>query len=139
MERVFIGEKSTPLAEIELGKVLLEKIIRASGGEIEAAIVVGEDGLSLFYSTSRSMDVDAISACTTALVGALSSGLSLLDQEGFERVDVKLDDSSHLVLVPLNGALLVVKTRPEPNIGLVYLIIEKYKERILELVFRLRG
>ena len=139
MERVFVREKSTPLVEIKLGKALLEEVIRASGGEIEAAIVVGEDGLSLFYSSSKSMDVDAISACATALVGALFSGLSLLDREGFERVDVKLDDSSHLVLVPLNGALLVVKTRPKPNIGLVYLVIEKYKERILELVFRLRG
>ena len=139
MERVLVREDRIALTEVKRGKELLDRMVRISGGEIEAAIVVGEDGLALFYSSSKPMDVDAVSACTTALIGALTSGLSLLDQEGFDRVDVKLGDNSHLVLVPLDGVLLVVKTRANPNIGLVYLVIERFKDRILELIARARG
>jgi len=126
-----------PVSEraIRRGEEILKKMVETSGGAIEAALVVGEDGLPIIQHLPSNIDADALSACTLALVGALDSALSLLGSAGFVRLDVRLEDDSHLVITPIgDNNLLVVKTRKSPNLGLVYLLIGKFSAKISQVI-----
>jgi len=116
------------------GKNLLDRLIKISRGEIESALVISADGLPLFHSMIDEEEVNPFSAGATALVGALYSALNLLDISGFIHMDIKLGDSSHLIIRTLNEALLVVKTVKDPNLGLIYLVIDKFVERIKDVL-----
>ena len=133
---VFGAKRKLDLKKLQEGEEIIKSLIQVSRGVIEIALIVGEDGLPVIHYSPQGIDVDPLSASTTALIGALNAALSLLGITGYSRVDVRMEDNSHLILKPLPRSenILVIKTSPNPNLGLIYYLIDKYSQKISDIL-----
>ncbi|RLE84348.1 MAG: hypothetical protein DRJ39_03275 [Thermoprotei archaeon] len=116
------------------GESILKKLVMKSRGSIEYAMVVSPEGLSLFHFLPRDVDPDSLSAATIAMVGALMSALGILGKSNYSRLDVELGDGSHIIFSPLNDYVLVISTSKSPNLGLIYLMIDHFVEKLSQLI-----
>lgn len=119
---------------VKKGENILRELVLRSRGMIEYAMVVSPEGLSLFQYLPREYDPDSLSAATIAMIGALTSALGILGKSGYIRLDVALDDGSHLIISPLGDYALVVSTAKSPNLGFVYFIVENFSSRLVRFI-----
>jgi len=119
---------------IRKGEDILRELVLKSRGMVEYAMVVSPEGLSLFHYLPREYDPDSLSAATIAMIGALTSALGILGKSGYLRLDVALDDGSHLIISPLGDYALVVSTVKSPNLGFVYFIIENFSRKLTQFI-----
>lgn len=109
----------------------LKKLVDSSQGGIVVAMIVDEEGVPI---ASVGEGADALAACSSTIVGAVSIALSLLGESGFETLDVQLPDKSHLMIVSLSHCYLVLKTSQTPTLGLIRFLLRMYGNEIERLV-----
>ena len=105
---------------------ILSKLLKDSRGFIDMAVFSTEDGLPVASRIHTDLDPGFLCAVTTAISGATISVLDVLKSNNFNRVDITLDDGRHFLIIPYKSMFLACVTSPNPNLGLVYLIIKKY-------------
>jgi len=119
---------------IERGEDILRQLVLKSRGLIEYAMVVSPEGLSLFHYLPKEYDPDSLSAATIAMIGALTSALGILGKTSYLRLDVELEDGSHLIISPLEDYILVISTTRTPNLGFIYFIIETFSCKLIQFI-----
>ncbi len=109
-------------------KLLMENLMNEGRGTVKSALLITNDGLPITYLSSTSeFDAEQLAARIHLLAmdaNALSSALG----GQAARIDVKKGDGSNLVIAGFSKGYLAVETYPNPNIGLIYLLISKYAD-----------
>ncbi len=106
---------------------LCRSLVARSRGSIASAMVVDEEGRVRAHNPVTELDEDmaAIALGVTAAFGYMSQ------QRGYpppHSIDIEMRGGGsrmRLVIKPLRGLILVVKTSPRPNMGLVDLLLEQ--------------
>ncbi|HDJ89977.1 MAG TPA: hypothetical protein ENG40_04715 [Thermoprotei archaeon] len=105
---------------------IISNILKESRGFIDIAVISTEDGLPIASRIHSETDPGFICAVTTAISGAVISVLDVLKSNKFDRVDITLDDGRHFLIVPYKNMFFSCVTTPNPNLGLIYLILRKH-------------
>jgi len=105
---------------------LIENILVSSRGWIESVTVVSPDGMPVAYNESSPVNHDFVAAATAAIGGAVSSVVELLNANGFNKIDVQLNDKRYLLIRKFQNYYIVCTTKPNPNLGFISLVLETY-------------
>jgi len=101
---------------------LAERIIWSVTGivarDVEIVAVAGRDGLCVSCVGSERWLAELMSVAAVAALGALDAAAEMRNGR-VSFVDVELENGGHVVIAPIGGAVLVARTRPNPNLGLV--------------------
>ncbi|RLF24019.1 MAG: hypothetical protein DRN15_00790 [Thermoprotei archaeon] len=121
---------------IERIRRTLEELLRDARGVINSAALVSSEGLPIAHILPSDSEPEAFSAAVMAMINAIDSSLEMLGEKGKKilRVDVMLEGGGHLIAVPMEMGALVCQTARNPNLGLVYLVLRKYEERVRDLI-----
>ena len=107
-------------------RLLMENLMNEGRGSIKSALLITSDGLPIIHlSSSSDFDAEQLAARIHLLVMDANTLSSALGSQA-TRIDVKRGDGSNLVVVGFSKGYLAVETHPNPNIGLIYLILSKY-------------
>lgn len=120
-------------------RALVESILKDSRGSVECAVVFTEDGLMVAakgYSENPGVDPEELSAVSASIAGIVEEFFRPLFRRGVrpERIDVELPGGRHLVIKPWRSRMAVAcLTSEDPNLGLVYLVLESGVKKEWEL------
>ncbi len=109
----------------DLGEVI-EAIKASSRGWIEAIEVVSEDGAPLAHHSELEFNPEYVAAATAAICGAISAVIELLNVKKYKKVNIQLEDGRYLLMRKYRGNYIVCLTKPNPNLGLINMILEAY-------------
>lgn len=111
----------------ETKKQQLEKILSdlKKIGSIIGSAVVSQEGLLIASDLSRSIDCDTLAAMSAAMQSAAQTALEEIRQGTVRNVIID-SNKGKIVTVPASqGALLVVLTESDINLGLLLLTLKK--------------
>ena len=108
---------------------LLGELVRRSLGELERAVVASQDGLVVAASNPSEID-DVIAALSAAVIAGCDEAFRRYMSSGVGEVVVELRDGRRALIREVGGAVLCLVTRENPNLGLVYYLLDKYAHRI---------
>jgi len=101
---------------------LLRAIVEKSWGELERAV--------LAVSNSSDFD-DLLAALSAAVVAGVGDAFRQYFLLGVHDVTVELEDGRFVIMRDLGSAVLCLITRSKPNLGLVYLLLDRYSKSFL--------
>jgi predicted regulator of Ras-like GTPase activity (Roadblock/LC7/MglB family) len=108
-------------------------MVKKSLGELERAILATPDGVLIAASNPSDID-DVVAALGAAVVAGVGDAFRQYFSAGVRDVTVELEDGKIVVMRDLGAAVLCLVTKPRPNLGLVYLLLDRYTEKILAAV-----
>jgi predicted regulator of Ras-like GTPase activity (Roadblock/LC7/MglB family) len=108
-------------------------MVKKSLGELERAILATPDGVLIAASNPSDID-DIVAALGAAVVAGVGDAFRQYFYAGVKDVTVELEDGKIVVVRDLGAAVLCLVTKPRPNLGLVYLLLDRYTEKILAAV-----
>jgi predicted regulator of Ras-like GTPase activity (Roadblock/LC7/MglB family) len=108
-------------------------MVKKSLGELERAILATPDGVLIAASNPSDID-DIVAALGAAVVAGVGDAFRQYFSAGVKDVTVELEDGKIVVMRDLGTAVLCLVTKPRPNLGLVYLLLDRYTEKILAAV-----
>ncbi len=114
-------------------ELVLGELVRRSLGELERAILAAPDGVLIAASNPSDVD-DLIAALGAAVVAGVGDAFRQYFSAGVKDVAVELEDGRVVIMRDLGPAVLCLVTRPKPNLGLVYLLLDRYSEKVLASV-----
>lgn len=106
---------------------LIKAIKMNSRGWVEAMEVVSEDGIPIAYESDyEGFNSEYIAAATAAICGAISAVIELMNSRGYKHVSVELEDGRRVLIRQYRRYYVVCLTRPNPNLGLIDILMEAY-------------
>ncbi len=114
-------------------ELVLGEMVKKSLGELERAILATPDGVLIAASNPSDID-DIVAALGAAVVAGVGDAFRQYFSAGVKDVTVELEDGKIVVMRDLGTAVLCLVTKPRPNLGLVYLLLDRYTEKILAAV-----
>lgn len=114
-------------------ELVLGEMVKKSLGELERAILATPDGVLIAASNPSDID-DIVAALGAAVVAGVGDAFRQYFSAGVKDVTVELEDGKIVVVRDLGAAVLCLVTKPRPNLGLVYLLLDRYTEKILAAV-----
>jgi len=114
-------------------ELVLGEMVKKSLGELERAILATPDGVLIAASNPSDID-DIVAALGAAVVAGVGDAFRQYFSAGVKDVTVELEDGKIVVMRDLGAAVLCLVTKPRPNLGLVYLLLDRYTEKILAAV-----
>jgi len=114
-------------------ELVLGEMVKKSLGELERAILATPDGVLIAASNPSDID-DVVAALGAAVVAGVGDAFRQYFSAGVRDVTVELEDGKIVVMRDLGAAVLCLVTKPRPNLGLVYLLLDRYTEKILAAV-----
>jgi len=114
-------------------ELVLGEMVKKSLGELERAILATPDGVLIAASNPSDID-DIVAALGAAVVAGVGDAFRQYFSTGVKDVTVELEDGRVVVMRDLGSAVLCLVTRPKPNLGLVYLLLDRYSEKVLASV-----
>ncbi len=115
-------------AEVKRYEEVVERIIQGSYGQVERCVVASEDGLPIASYGNPEEVNEVIAAIAAPLFAATQDVIKNLEDTKVLRIDVELANSKHLVIVPKATSIVAVLSRPRPNLGLIYYLLEAVTE-----------
>lgn len=112
---------------------LLRELVQKSLGELERAILATPDGIAMAVSNSSDFD-DVVAALGAAVVAGVSDAFRQYFLTNVEYVAIELDDGRMMIAKNLGYAVLCLLTRPRPNLGLVYHLLDRYSAKLLSTI-----
>ena len=117
---------------------LLKKFVEESMGEVERVVVSSPDGLLLAVSNPSEMD-DIIAPLSAALIGgadeAFNQYLSKYLEKALSVLEIVIKfDGQYMIIRSAGKVIICAITRSEPNLGLVYYLLDSYANKIAGLV-----
>lgn len=117
-----------PVEVREQLELILSELRRA--GDVEASAIVRRDGLMIASDLPPRIDARTVAAMTAALVGTAETCAGELRRGVFSQVIVDGERGKIVAVGAGPLALLVTLVRPEGNVGLVLLAMEKSAKAI---------
>jgi len=114
-------------------ELVLGEMVKKGLGELERAILATPDGVLIAASNPSDID-DIVAALGAAVVAGVGDAFRQYFSAGVRDVTVELEDGKIVVMRDLGAAVLCLVTKPRPNLGLVYLLLDRYTEKILAAV-----
>ena len=115
-------------AEAKEHEGVVKKIVQGSYGQVERCVVASEDGLPIASYGNPEEVNEIIAAIAAPLFAATQDVIKNLEDTKVLRIDVELANSKHLIIVPKAMNIVAVLSRPCPNLGLVYYLLEEVAE-----------
>lgn len=113
--------------------VVLERLVSEGRGIVAAVAIIGSEGLPIAHILPPDVDPESFAASMTTAFGAINASLSMFGGK-VSRIDIRKDDNSHLIGVPIADGFLIIQTPPNPNLGLLFLLIERYAKDLELLI-----
>jgi len=111
-------------------ELVLGEIVKKSLGEVERAILATPDGVLIAASNPSDVD-DIVAALGAAVVAGVGDAFKQYFSRGIRDIVVELEDGRFVMIRDLGAAVLCILTKPRPNLGLVYLLADRYSEKII--------
>jgi len=111
-------------------ELVLGEIVKKSLGEVERAILATPDGVLIAASNPSDVD-DIVAALGAAVVAGVGDAFKQYFSRGIRDIVVELEDGRFAMIRDLGAAVLCILTKPRPNLGLVYLLADRYSEKII--------
>jgi len=111
-------------APVEERKALIQRIMRDSRGWIDAVIMI-VNGTRIAFTENGGINVNNVTsaACTTA--DTVLAVLELFGSRKINEMDIRMLEGRHLIIRNHNGCRIAILTKPNPNLGLIKLALEK--------------
>jgi len=109
---------------------VLRELVEKSWGELERAVLATRDGVLIAASNPSDID-DILAALGAALLNGVEDAFISHFASGVKGVAVELDDGRIFIVRAVGAAgsgVLCFLTRPRPNLGLIYHLLEKLPE-----------
>jgi len=100
--------------------------------EIAAAAVVRRDGLMIAYDLPTGVDARKIAAMAAAIVGTAERATYEMGQGRFQIVMIEGEKGRMVAMGAGEKAILLALLRPEANVGLVLLEMERTAKQVQE-------
>ncbi|MCS7104289.1 MAG: roadblock/LC7 domain-containing protein [Thermofilaceae archaeon] len=110
-------------------EVVLGELVKKSMGELERAILATQDGVFLGASNPSDID-DIVAALGAAVVAGVGDAFRQYFSTGVKDVLVELDDHRILLMRDVGGVILCLVSKPKPNLGLIYYLLDKYTDKV---------
>jgi len=110
-------------------ELVLGEIVKKSSGEVERAVLATPDGVLIAASNPSDVD-DLVAALGAAVVAGVGDAFREYFAKGVREVSIELEDGRVVIARDLGAAVLCLATRPKPNLGLVYLLLDRYSEKL---------
>ncbi|RLF04903.1 MAG: hypothetical protein DRK00_05655 [Thermoprotei archaeon] len=108
---------------------LLAELVRRSMGELERVVVATQDGVAVAASNPSELD-DLVAALGAAIVAGCDEAFKQNFSTGVSEVMVELEDERRVLFRGLGDKILCLVTRRDPNLGLVYYLLDKYSSEL---------
>ncbi|MEM0023888.1 MAG: roadblock/LC7 domain-containing protein [Thermofilaceae archaeon] len=110
-------------------ELVLGELVKKSLGELERAILATPDGVLVAASNPSDID-DIVSALGAAVVAGVGEAFQQYFSTGVRDVLVELKDSRVVLMREIGGLVLCLISKPKPNLGLIYYLLDKYTDKI---------
>lgn len=108
--------------------------LQASSGDIEGAVIVSVDGLSMASSLAAGIEEDRVSAMSAAMLSLGERISSELGRGELEQVQVK-GEAGYVILTAVGEeAVLTVLARKEARLGLILLDVSRTVSALAQIV-----
>ena len=114
-------------------ELVLGELVKKSLGELERAILATPDGVLVAASNPSDVD-DVVAALGAAVVAGVDEAFKQYFSTGVRDVLVELEDKRVVLMRGVGGFVLCLVSRPKPNVGLIYYLLDKYTEKIASSV-----
>ncbi|MEP7344274.1 MAG: roadblock/LC7 domain-containing protein [Gemmatimonadaceae bacterium] len=126
LRTTFTGEWMPTIRE------LVSAIAQREG--VEAAIVLGHDGLLIDGSTTGDLDAELLAALTPGIVAAAGEFAAVSKRGAFVSAIIELDRGIALLSSLTADALLLVLVHPSANVGSLLYEVRSHRGHIASLV-----
>lgn len=115
---------------------LLEKLreLLSSSGDIEGAVIVSVDGLSIASALQAGIEEDRVSAMSAAMLSLGERISSELGRGALEQVQVRGENGYVLVNAIGEEAVLTVLARKEARLGLILLEVSRSVDKLTPMI-----
>jgi len=117
----------TSLAKKNYGDII-KRIVNRSFGQIERCVIASENGLPLATYGNPDEINEIIAAIAAPLFAATQDVINNLEKTRVVKIDVEFTNSKHLIIAPLFNDVIAVLSSRNPNLGLIYYLIEEIAE-----------
>jgi predicted regulator of Ras-like GTPase activity (Roadblock/LC7/MglB family) len=115
------GELGEPIEE---RKPLIQRIMRDSKGWIDAVIMV-MNGARIAFTENGEVNVNNVASAACTIADATLAVLELFGSRKINEMDIRMLEGRHLIIRDHNGCRIAILTKPNPNLGLIKLALEK--------------
>lgn len=110
-------------------ELVLGELVKKSLGELERAILATPDGVMVAASNPSDVD-DIVAALGAAVVAGVDEAFKQYFGTGVRDVLVELEDKRVALMRSVGGLVLCLVSKPRPNLGLIYFLLDKYSDRV---------
>ena len=107
---------------------IIKRIVSKSFGQIERCVIASEDGLPLATYGNPDEINEIIAAISAPLFAATQDVIKNLEKTKVIKIDVELTNTKHLVIAPMHNNIIAVLSSQNPNLGLIYYLVEEVAE-----------
>ena len=107
---------------------IIKRIVSKSFGQIERCVIASEDGLPLATYGNPDEINEIIAAIAAPLFAATQDVIKNLEKTKVIKIDVELTNTKHLVIAPMYNNIIAVLSSQNPNLGLIYYLVEEVAE-----------
>jgi hypothetical protein len=108
--------------------------LRQNAGDIEASAVVSIDGLMIASDLPRDVGKEKVAAMSAAMLSIGKRTVQELSRGRLNQIYVEGTEGSNILMAAGEKSLVVALTRPDSNLGLVFLEMRQTAENVSEIV-----
>lgn len=105
-------------------KPLIQRIMRDSRGWIDAVIMI-VNGARIALTENGEINMNNVSSGACTIADAALAVLELLGSRKLNEMDIRMLEGRHLIIRSYEECYIVALTKPNPNLGLIKLALEK--------------
>jgi|YelNatPaOPRAMG01_1025707.scaffolds.fasta_scaffold08314_7 predicted regulator of Ras-like GTPase activity (Roadblock/LC7/MglB family) len=105
-------------------KPLIQRIMRDSRGWIDAVIMV-VNGVRIAFTENGEVNVNNVASAACTIADAALAVLELFGSRKINEMDIRMLEGWHLIIRDHDGCRIAILTKPNPNLGLIKLALEK--------------
>ncbi|MEM1508285.1 MAG: roadblock/LC7 domain-containing protein [Thermofilaceae archaeon] len=114
-------------------ETVLGELVKRSMGELERAVLATLDGVTIAASNPSDID-DIVAALGAAVVAGVGEAFRQYFSTGVRDVVVELEDGRIVMLRELKNGVICLVSKSNPNLGLIYYLLDKYTKQIEDSV-----
>ncbi len=108
--------------------------LRQNAGDIEASAVVSVDGLMIASDLPRDVGKEKVAAMSAAMLSIGRRAVQELSRGRLNQIYVEGSEGANILMAAGEKALLVGLTRPDSNLGLVFLEMREAAGEVAAIV-----
>ncbi len=105
-------------------KPLIRKIMEDSGGWIDAIIMV-VNGTRITFTEDNDIDLNNIASAAYTIIEATLAVMEFFGSRKLNEINIRMQEGRHLIIKSYKGCHIAALTKPNPNLGLIKLALEK--------------